>query len=47
MVLQVDADRLLKAATEAGDVPGVVALAATAKGVIYEAAFGRRRCATA
>ena len=43
MVLQVDADRLLKAATEAGDVPGVVALAATAQGVIYEGAFGRRR----
>src|SRR5687767_4411466 len=43
MALQVDADRLLKAATEAGDVPGVVALAATAQGVIYEGAFGRRR----
>jgi methyl acetate hydrolase len=35
-------DRLLKAATDSGDVPGVVATAATRDGLIYEGAFGRR-----
>jgi methyl acetate hydrolase len=37
-----DIDRVLRAATDRGDVPGVVAMAATADGTIYEGAFGRR-----
>ncbi len=36
-------DTMLRAATSAGDVPGVVALAATGDGLVYEGAFGRRR----
>jgi CubicO group peptidase (beta-lactamase class C family) len=43
MALQAELDRLLQAAVDAGDVPGVVALAATADGVIYQGAAGRRR----
>src|SRR5262249_47802704 len=35
-------DPVLRRATEAREVPGVVAMAATDKGVIYEGAFGRR-----
>ncbi len=35
-------DTVLRSATEAGDVPGVVALAATADGVAYQGAFGKR-----
>ncbi len=35
-------DPILRAATEAGEVPGVVALAATAGGPVYEGAFGKR-----
>jgi methyl acetate hydrolase len=35
-------DALLRRAVEAGEVPGVVALAATADGPVYEAAFGSR-----
>jgi methyl acetate hydrolase len=35
-------DRLLAAATEAGDIPGVVAMAATASGTAYEGAAGKR-----
>jgi methyl acetate hydrolase len=35
-------DAVLRRAVEAGEVPGVVALAATADGVVYEGAFGRR-----
>jgi len=35
-------DEVLKAAIERGDVPGVVAAAATRDGAIYEGAFGRR-----
>lgn len=35
-------DQVLRAAVEAGDVPGVIAMAADAKGVIYEGAFGER-----
>jgi len=35
-------DEVLKTAVERGDVPGVVAMAATRAGVIYEGAFGRR-----
>src|SRR5437868_590158 len=35
-------DGVLKGAIERGEVPGVVAMAATREGVIYEGAFGRR-----
>ena len=35
-------DAVLRGAVETGDVPGVVALAATDRGVVYEGAFGRR-----
>src|SRR5215469_13861492 len=35
-------DELLKAATDRGDVPGVVAMAATREGPLYRAAFGTR-----
>lgn len=35
-------DRVLKAAADCGDVPGVVAMAADRGGTIYEGAFGRR-----
>jgi len=35
-------DRVLRAATERGGVPGVVAMAATRDRVVYEGAFGRR-----
>lgn len=35
-------DQVLKRAAEANDVPGVVALAATDRSVIYEGAFGKR-----
>ena len=38
---QVDAN--LRAAVSAEDVPGVVAMAATETGVVYEGAFGSRR----
>ena len=34
---------MLRAATSAGEVPGVVALAATDNGILYEGIFGRRR----
>src|SRR5271169_4781881 len=36
-------DSVLRVATTAGEVPGVVALAATGKGMVYEGVFGRRR----
>jgi CubicO group peptidase (beta-lactamase class C family) len=36
-------DALLREATNAGEVPGVVAMAATDTGTLYEGAFGRRR----
>jgi methyl acetate hydrolase len=36
-------DMALRTATMAGDLPGVVALAATDRGVVYEGVFGRRR----
>jgi methyl acetate hydrolase len=36
-------DTMLQAATHAGEVPGVVALATTGDGTIYEGSFGRRR----
>jgi methyl acetate hydrolase len=35
-------DKVLKAATDRGDVPGVVAMAADRSGLLYEGAFGRR-----
>ena len=35
-------DQILKAATDRGDVPGVVAMAATREGQVYQGAFGRR-----
>src|SRR5579864_2741075 len=42
MVSSDEIDRVLQAAIDRGDVPGVVAMAATADGVTYEGAFGRR-----
>jgi methyl acetate hydrolase len=33
-------DEVLKSAVEQGDVPGVVAMAATRDGMIYQGAFG-------
>lgn len=42
MTLAQVADETLKRAVEGGDVPGVIAMAADAKGVIYEGAFGKR-----
>jgi methyl acetate hydrolase len=36
-------DSTLRTATSAGEVPGVVALAATENGLVYEGAFGKRR----
>jgi methyl acetate hydrolase len=35
-------DEVLKSATDRGDVPGVVAMAATADGAFYQGVFGRR-----
>jgi methyl acetate hydrolase len=37
-----EVDQVLKAATDRGDVPGVVAMAATREGSVYQGAFGRR-----
>ncbi|MCK8785157.1 beta-lactamase family protein [Roseomonas sp. NAR14] len=42
MTHQDAADAVLRAAVEAGEVPGVVAMAATRDGVLYQGAFGRR-----
>ena len=42
MALRASADALLRGAVENGDVPGVVALATTASGTIYEGGFGVR-----
>jgi CubicO group peptidase (beta-lactamase class C family) len=36
-------DRMLRAATHSGDLPGVVALAATDSDIVYEGIFGERR----
>jgi methyl acetate hydrolase len=36
-------DSALRAATSAGEIPGVVALAATDHGIVYEGIFGKRR----
>ena len=38
-------DRVLREAVDAGAVPGVVAMAATADGVVYQGAYGRRSIA--
>ena len=35
-------DKILRSATEAGDVPGVVALAATREGLVYQGVAGKR-----
>src|ERR1700761_5558525 len=35
-------DRLLRQTTEAGAIPGIVAMAATGSEVIYQGAFGKR-----
>lgn len=40
--LQSNADALLQGAADAGDVPGVVALAIDRNGVMYEGGFGQR-----
>ena len=37
-----DVDRALREAADAGQVPGVVAMAATGSEVIYQGAFGKR-----
>ena len=42
MSLREEADSLLKKATDAGDVPGVVAMATNRDGTLYEGAFGKR-----
>ncbi len=42
MVATAEIDAVLRRAVEAGEVPGVVAMAATQNGVAYEGAFGRR-----
>ncbi len=42
MTSRPDIDALLRRATESGDVPGVVAMAATADGPAYEGVFGTR-----
>src|SRR5437879_1565926 len=36
-------DAMLRAVTSAGEVPGVVAMAATDNDIVYEGTFGRRR----
>jgi methyl acetate hydrolase len=46
MEVATQADRALERAVEAGEVPGVVALAADDGGVIYEGAFGAREVGT-
>ncbi|HEY0909753.1 MAG TPA: serine hydrolase domain-containing protein [Bradyrhizobium sp.] len=42
MQSQAQIDRLLRQQTEAGTIPGAVAIAATSKEVIYQGAFGKR-----
>ena len=46
MTPQSTIDTLLDLAADAHDVPGVVAMAATDRGLIYEGAFGQRDLAT-
>ena len=40
--LKENADALLRSAAEAGDIPGVVAMATNREGAIYEGGFGQR-----
>jgi len=42
MVLKQEIDSMLRRAVEAGEVPGVVAMATSAEASIYEGAFGKR-----
>src|SRR5215831_19134237 len=42
MLVAIGVDQLFEQAVEAGDVPGVVAVAADDTGVIYQGAFGKR-----
>ena len=42
MTMKERIDSILGSATRAGDVPGVVAMATSRDGTIYEGAFGRR-----
>jgi CubicO group peptidase (beta-lactamase class C family) len=42
MVSLADIDRLLRRATDAGEIPGVVAVAGTSREMIYQGAFGKR-----
>jgi methyl acetate hydrolase len=42
-----ETDRLLKARVDAGEIPGVVAMAATDGSILYEGAFGARRLGAA
>ena len=42
VAMQPGIDAVLRRAVDAGEVPGVVAMAATGKGVLYEGAFGLR-----
>ncbi|MGH8460881.1 MAG: serine hydrolase domain-containing protein [Stenotrophobium sp.] len=42
MSLQDSVDSVLRRATDAGDVPGIVAMVTDAKGTIYQGAFGKR-----
>jgi methyl acetate hydrolase len=46
MQVKTAADQVLERAVDAGEVPGVVALAADDRGVVYEGAFGRREIGT-
>src|SRR3954452_2264030 len=40
--LKQSADEVLQAGVDSGDVPGVIAMATTPSGTIYEGAFGKR-----
>src|SRR5215472_14899885 len=42
MAIKTEADAMLERAVDAGEVPGVVALAADGDGVVYQGAFGKR-----
>ena len=46
MALQDSLDRILQTATEAGAVPGVVAVVTDRDGLIYEGGFGERALAS-
>jgi len=45
MAIKTEADAMLERAVDAGEVPGVVALAADGDGVVYQGAFGKREIA--